>query len=256
MKFRIYSAIIFLFFCIKIQSQKVVISPNIKVTYQSVLKLGTKNNTQRENFVLIGNSKDYYFAAEQNYLNDTKQYKSSGGIDLQMISAEFQERVIKTDNNFEVLFSVDDGKIKYNEQSNIKWVLYSDTKVINGIKCQMAATNKYGRRWIAYFTKSYDQKIGPYKFAGLPGLILELYDTKDDYHFTASKIQKYNKVFEFNTSGFKNYSKGDYLKAKDNLEFGNNKYPGLDAEMRRETEAMLLKLKQMANNPLELKPFE
>lgn len=255
MNFRIYSVIFFLFFSFSSNAQKIAITPNLRVTYQSVLKLG-KNNTQKENFVLIGNSKDYYFGAEQNFLNDTKQYKSSGGIDLQMISAEFQERIIKNDNNFDILFSVEDGKIRYKETPNIKWVLCPDTKIINGLKCQMAATNKYGRRWIAYFSKNYDQKIGPYKFSGLPGLILELYDTKDEYHFTASKIEKYNKVFEFNISGFKNYPKKDYLKAKDNLEFGGNKYPGLDAEMKRETDAMLAKLKAMGNNPIELKPFE
>ncbi len=251
-----YKFFFLVFFGCFISGQKILITPTVKVIYESTLKLGTKNNTQKEVFVLIGNSKDYYFAAQQNYLNDTKQYQSQGGIDMTSISDEFQERVIKYDDSYNVLFSMNDNKIRYKENTNSKWVLYSDTKVINGLKCQMAAINKFGRRWIAYFSKEYSQSLGPYKFSGLPGLILEIYDTKDDYHFTAKAIEKYSRQFEFNLSAYKNFSKRDYLVAKDNMEFGSSKYPHMSGEMKRETEAMLAKLKQMANNPLELKPFE
>jgi GLPGLI family protein len=40
--------------------------------------------------------------------------------------------------------------------------------------CQRTATNAFGRRWIAYFSKEYKQNIGPYKFNGLPGLVFEI----------------------------------------------------------------------------------
>lgn len=237
-------------------SQKVEIDPVVKVVYESILKLGLKNNTQKQTFVLIGNSKDYYFGAYQNYLNDTQQYISSKGLDFQIISDEFPERVIYKDNNFDVLFSLNDNKIRYKESGNLKWILYKEIKIINGLKCQMASTNKYGRRWIAFFSKDYIQNIGPYKFFGLPGLIVELYDTRKDYYFKAVAIEKYNISFKYNTSGYKNFSKKDYLKAKENMEFGINKYPAMSGEMRKETVEMLIKLKEMSNNPLELNPYD
>lgn len=122
----------------------------------------------------------------------------------------------------------------------------------------MATTNKYGRRWIAYFSKEYPQSLGPYKFTGLPGLIFELYDTRNDYHFTLTRVEKFDDDFKYNLSGFKNFSKDKYLKAKYNLENTFEALPGLiiSAEERKYYESLLEKGKKMHNNPLELKPFE
>ncbi|MDF2551728.1 MAG: hypothetical protein K0R77_1003 [Chryseobacterium sp.] len=237
-------------------SQKIDFEPTIRVHYNSSLQLGEKYQKTQE-FVLVGNSQDYYFAGAQNYLNDTGQYEAKG-IDLRVYSDYFQERLIKQNGVTTVFFINPDNKIRYEEKINLKWVLYGDTKMINGIKCQMAATNKYGRRWIAYFSREYPQSLGPYKFTGLPGLIFELYDTRDDYHFTLTKVEKFDDDFEYNLSSFKNYSKDKYLKAKYNLENTFEALPGLiiSAEERKYYESLLEKGKRMSNNPLELKPFE
>lgn len=235
-------------------SQTIEFLPNIKVTYGAKLKLG-ENFTKEQNFVLVGNDKDYYFAGAQNYLNDTKQYIATG-IDFQSISDYFQERVIKKEDNLTTFYTFSEVHIRYQEKNQSKWVLYSDTKIINGIKCQMAAINKYGRRWIAYFSKEYTQSIGPYKFNGLPGLILELYDTKFNYQFKAFKIEKYNKRFQIDLSNYRNFYKENYLKAKYNLDYEGAGYPPMQGAMKKEYNEMMERKKKMENNPIELKPFE
>lgn len=240
---------------IVILSQRIKFNANIRVTYDSKLQLGEKYY-HNQRFFLVGNSQDYYFGAAQNYLNDTGQYKSTG-IDTRSISDYFQERIIRADNKTNVFTNIMDSKIRYEEKGGIKWVLYSDTKLINGVKCQMAATNKFGRRWIAYFSKDYPQSFGPYKFNGLPGLIFELYDTRDDYHFTLTKVEKYTDEFDFNLNEYKNYPKDKYLKAKYNMEFTLAGYPAdMGEELRRELQNAYDRKKKMFNNPLELKPFE
>lgn len=236
-------------------SQKVSFNPTIKVTYDSKLQLGEKYY-HNQRFVLVGNSQDYYFGAAQNYLNDTGQYEAKGAIDTRIISDYFQERIIKINSKTTVYTIAMSSKIRYEEPETIQWVLYSDTKIINGVKCQMAATNKFGRRWIAYFSKDYPQPLGPYKFTGLPGLVFELYDTRDDYHFTANKVEKNSKEFTFNLSAYKLMSKKNYLQAKYNMEFTLMGFPQMDEQMRKESQAMFDKKKVMYNNPLELKPFE
>ncbi|WP_294249761.1 GLPGLI family protein [uncultured Chryseobacterium sp.] len=238
-----------------ITAQKINFKPTVKVEYNASLKLGEKYRHDQK-FFLIGNSEDYYFAADQNYLNDTKQYKAKNGIDLTMLRDYFKERLIEKNGITNVFVNVIDSKIRYQEKVVLKWVLYSDTKMINGVKCQMAATNKYGRRWIAYFSKDYSQPVGPYKFTGLPGLIFELYDTRDDYHFTLAKVEKYTDEFEFNLGQYKNFDKAKYLKAKYNYEFTPAGMPPMEGDMKREYDSALEKLKVMYNNPLELKPFE
>lgn len=232
-------------------SQSFSLDPEIKVTYNSKLKLGEKYTVDQV-FILLGNSSSYYFAANQNFLNDMKLYKSSG-VDLQAVSDNFQERIFKTESQYQVLFSYIDAKIRYSEKQSIKWVIYDEIKEIAGVKCQMAATNLYGRRWIAYFAKNgYDFSIGPYKFNGLPGLIFELYDTRNDYHFIVSKVEKYNKKVQFNFNAYKLYSKDKYLKAKFNLEYEGGGYPPMFGEMKKEYDETSLVLQKMYNNPIEL----
>lgn len=235
-------------------AQKINFEPTIKVEYNSSLQLGEKNRHDQK-FILIGNSQDYYFAAGQNYLNDTGQYEVKG-IDTRAISDYFEERLIRSAGITNVFVTIKDSKIRYQEKVDLRWVLYSDTKMINGVKCQMAAINKYGRRWIAYFSKDYPQALGPYKFTGLPGLIFELYDTRNDYHFTAVNVEKFDDDFKFNLSEFKNYPRDKYLKAKYNLDFTVAGFPVMDSEQNKYMEGIYAKLKKMLNNPLELKPFE
>jgi len=249
-----YSAFLLLI-SLLFSSQKINFKPTIKVSYDATLQLGEKYHHEQK-FILIGNSRDYYFAAGQNYLNDTGQYEVKG-IDTKSISDYFQERLIRSNNKTTVFVTIIDSKVRYEEAVGIKWVLYSDTKIINGVKCQMAATNKYGRRWIAYFSKDYPQSLGPYKFNGLPGLIFELYDTRDDYHFTLEKAEKIADEFDFNLNEYKNYPKDKYLKAKYNLEFTLAGYPAdMGQELRKELQNAYDKKKKMYNNPLESNPFE
>lgn len=251
---KIFSFFAVLLFTV-ILSQRIEFNANIRVTYDSKLQLGEKYY-HNQRFFLVGNSQDYYFGAAQNYLNDTRQYKSIG-IDTRSISDYFQERIIRTHNKTTVFTNIMDSKIRYDESDRLQWVLYSDTKIINGVKCQMAATNKYGRRWIAYFSREYTQSLGPYKFNGLPGLIFELYDIRDDYHFTATKVEKYSDEFTFNLSGYKLMNKKNYLQAKYNMEFTLAGYPAdMGEELRKEMQSVYDKKKKMYNNPLELKPFE
>ncbi|MDQ0592205.1 GLPGLI family protein [Chryseobacterium ginsenosidimutans] len=239
-------------------AQKVDLKTTLKVTYNVSLQLGEKFRRDQQ-FVLIGNSQDYYFSGYHNYLSDTNQQVNSvkkSGISLS-IADYLKERIVRKNGVTNVFGKYIDDKLKYEEDLDIKWVLYSETKIINGIKCQMAATNKFGRRWIAYFSKDYPQPLGPYKFTGLPGLIFELYDTRDDYHFIAIKVEKESNEYEFNLNGYKKLSKKDFLKATYNLQFTLAAYPPIDDEsFRKETQNMLDKLKKMHNNPLELKPFE
>ncbi len=49
-----------------------------------------------------------------------------------------------------------------------------------------------GRTWKAWFTTDIPVSNGPWKLAGLPGLILEAYDSAYHYHYTLTEIRKQN----------------------------------------------------------------
>ncbi len=65
------------------------------------------------------------------------------------------------------------------------WEITDDTKTILGYECNKAVTDFRGRRWVAWFTPEIPVQEGPWKLCGLPGLILEAYDSDRDYQFEA-----------------------------------------------------------------------
>ena len=69
------------------------------------------------------------------------------------------------------------------------WELHKDTKQIGGFACQKAIINFRGRNYTAWFTNEIPVPFGPWKFQGLSGLILEVYDTDKVFHITTSKIK-------------------------------------------------------------------
>lgn len=85
------------------------------------------------------------------------------------------------------------GKIFYIMDSlhTMQWSLGKERKEILGYKCKSATTTFRGRKYIAYYTSKIPISNGPWKFGGLPGLILEIksYDDKS-FNFLAQKISK------------------------------------------------------------------
>ena len=61
------------------------------------------------------------------------------------------------------------------------WEILPDTSVILGYPCQRAECDWRGRHYTAWFTEEIPISDGPYKFHGLPGLILAVRDSTDEY---------------------------------------------------------------------------
>lgn len=66
------------------------------------------------------------------------------------------------------------------EMGNYKWELTSNTKEILGYKCREAKTKHRGRDYIAFFTTDIPFKAAPWKFHGLPGVVLSI-ETTDEF---------------------------------------------------------------------------
>ena len=69
-----------------------------------------------------------------------------------------------------------------------KWDISSTTKKINNHLCYKATTFFKGRTYIAWFTLDYPTQHGPWKLIGLPGLILEASDNKNEVFFEVTQI--------------------------------------------------------------------
>jgi GLPGLI family protein len=98
----------------------------------------------------------------------------------------------------------------YEEKLNFNWQITEETREINGYTARKAITSYGGRNWEAWYTSEIPLNSGPYKFKGLPGLILEVKDSDNLFHFTLHSM--YNrkvviKKYAFHVFGLENCSK-------------------------------------------------
>lgn len=92
----------------------------------------------------------------------------------------------KTISYYELLFTT---YYMYKETLPVcKWKVLPEVGEINGYKCQHAITSYAGRTYEAWFTREIPTSDGPYKFYGLPGLIVKINDTRNQYSFELSKL--------------------------------------------------------------------
>lgn len=70
------------------------------------------------------------------------------------------------------------------------WKIKQEKATIAGYACQRATTTFAGRVFEAWFTREVPLSEGPYKFYGLPGLIVKINDTNNFYSFELIKLRK------------------------------------------------------------------
>lgn len=85
--------------------------------------------------------------------------------------------------------AVSDDFYKYMETLPLqKWSIEEDTMHIIGYPCQKATCKWRGRQYTAWFAPDIPLSYGPYKFGGLPGLIMKVEDSKQRYLFQIKGI--------------------------------------------------------------------
>ena len=95
-----------------------------------------------------------------------------------------------------------------------EWELQDDTVSIAGYLCQKAVCRFRGRDYVAWFTPEIPVSNGPWKFGGLPGLILNVYDKDNLYVFECIIIESHEKKFPIFMFDDKKYTKTDRVKLR------------------------------------------
>ena len=96
----------------------------------------------------------------------------------------------------------------------MKWELLTDTITILNEKCQSAKTVFRGRNYIAYYSPRFRTDEGPWKFGGLPGLILSVKSDDNFIEWKATKIiENYkSKIILPNTTTYKFIEWNEFVK--------------------------------------------
>ncbi len=79
----------------------------------------------------------------------------------------------------------------YEEPLNpVKWKLETGTATVCGYQCRKATTSFRGRNWTAWYAPDVPIDNGPWKFGGLPGLILKVESDDGEQKFEAVSTHK------------------------------------------------------------------
>ncbi|PXW09485.1 GLPGLI family protein [Chryseobacterium sp. CBTAP 102] len=164
-------------------------SQNNRFIYEVKYKKdSTSKDITRENYYLDITKEDIAYYNRLNYISDSV-FTATGRTPINRLTSFLLKK--KDDNiyqNYEYIGDVNFYKIS--EEARQQWTITDSIKIADNLSLQKATTEFGGRNWIAWFTKDIPMPYGPYKFSGLPGLIMELYDTKKNYYFNVIKSEK------------------------------------------------------------------
>lgn len=138
------------------------------------------------------------------------------------------DQLPRKDGSYYILKSLDENIIRYYDNAGLDkffyeetpeewhWEIGDATKNILGYECVEATTNFHGRKWTVWFTPEIPVHNGPWKFDGLPGLILEAIADGNQYQFVATGVQQTNKNIGivYLADEYEKSSRKDFLKAK------------------------------------------
>ena len=83
---------------------------------------------------------------------------------------------------------------KVADDRKIDWKISSEKQKIGEWNTQKAETEFGGRKWTAWFTSDIPIQDGPYKFHGLPGLIVKLEDGSKSHIFTLQAVKNLTEI--------------------------------------------------------------
>lgn len=204
-----------LLFCFSVFILAFTNAQNNRFFYEYSFKLDSlhRDSIKTEMMVLEVSPKGSHFVSHKKIVYDstlTASFKSSQNTGqthfdfthLRPAVVNFQ--VIKNypdyKTNVYIPISSENFKLEYSKA--LPWKILPEKSTIEGFKVQKATVNALGRNWTAWFAEEIQIQDGPYRFSGLPGLILKLEDSKGDHVFVFKGNRKLKEESSLSNSIF------------------------------------------------------
>ena len=183
--------------------------------YQFVKDTLNKQDITRELMNLdIANEGSSFYSHDTHISDSTmnayfeNQIRNTGSmnVDMKMMSqrkGSVRYKIFKKYPDFKITTLVNLGMDAYkvSDDRKLVWTILYDQQKIGEFNAQKATTDFAGRKWVAWFSPELPFQDGPYKFHGLPGLIVKLEDLTKTHQFELVGISKFTspaeKVSEF-----------------------------------------------------------
>lgn len=205
---------------------------NSELMYLDVAKKGSKFYSQKKN---IADS------IHQDRVQ--KKMRDFTGIDYGSVPYVVE----KSYPDFKIDFfnNLDMNKYKVSDNRSMNWKILPEKDKIGEFNAQKASLYFAGRIWTAWFVSDIPIQDGPYKFHGLPGLIIKIEDKTKSHSFVLKEIKKLTSdqdwVSDSEKNAFGNTIAIDQEKYKKQVvDFRNNPTKGMRQMLSGNTKVMMI----------------
>lgn len=250
----------------KAQNKENLFTADYKVTYRLEYSPDSTyiDKKSTEDFYLFVGDDKSKFISKNKWIRDSissKRLENFNGSHLEMPKknspkTNFLEVIFKdyNDNQISTVDRVASDVFLYSEVIKpYTWEIKKDKKTMNEFEVQKAITSFAGRNYVAWFTEEISIPQGPYKFEGLPGLIIQISDTNHHYNYKLISFQKTGgKEIKAINRG-RNYvkaSKKQFYQAKQ--DFYDNPIPQIPFDLTPKDKQRIKEKYKKRNNPIEL----
>lgn len=185
-----------IFLIISIVSIGIHAQDNTKATYTSILAKNGFAPIKSE--LLIKGSQSIFKSVHRETPEKVIVDEETGEVTLNRPVPDSIQPVVITNFNTskirsKMYITENDGntyeEVYIEESIKMNWVFVDETKKIDAYLCKKATTHFRGRDYTAWYTEDIPVSIGPWKFHGLPGLIIEISDSTSEVSFTIEKFE-------------------------------------------------------------------
>ncbi|MET4140250.1 GLPGLI family protein [Pedobacter sp. UYP1] len=255
----IFTCFIVSSFCLNAQTiDKTTIECQYKLTW---VPDTLRPNQTKEDFMIlkIGRKLSDFYSYNSFRVDSSIQADAKSGMSTAQILAQ-RAKYGKKGMEYHIYKNYPEGKItvteklvsdtyRYEETLKLqKWAVEKEKKKILGYNAQKATCSFGGRKYIAWFTTEIPVSTGPWKFSGLPGLILHVEDSNKNYVFEIAGLRKTKKEepIVMEEKGYIGLTKAEFFK--------------LDKKMKKDPVAFInsntsMTIKASASNQKKDRPY-
>ncbi|WP_026978973.1 GLPGLI family protein [Flavobacterium tegetincola] len=202
--FFVFTFVLFSILCFA-QSATRVDKIDFKASYRlNYKKFASSDKTALENQVLIlkSDGTSYFMFETMMGLDSIQKVRSLDITDIMLYRSPLYYLIERKGNKVTHFELIGNDLLKYSEQLGFDWKLVAGQKIIREYNCKKATVDFEGRQWTAWYSDEIPLNAGPYKFYGLPGLILEISDSESLFNFSVESMESGNFTVDSNTSNY------------------------------------------------------
>jgi len=107
-----------------------------------------------------------------------------------LVSAKYTPEVFYSKDKLIVYDKILNVMYNYELKTATNWTFTTETKKIKDYTCKKAVGKYHHRIITVWYTEEIPISEGPYTFKNLPGLVLEAYDSNENFHFTLESLKR------------------------------------------------------------------